>query len=78
MATAKKTARPMLACEICSDRVIAARINEGGEYIETHSKRGYRFVTCSQLLVQRSELLSHRAAAARHAAALLRRRDAKR
>jgi len=39
MATAKKTARPMLACEICSDRVIAARINEGGEYIEIHTSR---------------------------------------
>ena len=29
----------MLACEICSDRVIAARMNEGGEYIEIHTSR---------------------------------------
>src|SRR5262245_11659696 len=35
----KKTARPMLACEVCSDRVIAARVNESGEYVEIHTSR---------------------------------------
>src|SRR5215471_17237792 len=37
--SSKKTARPMLACEICSDRVIAARMNEGGGFIEVHTSR---------------------------------------
>ncbi|HTC91914.1 MAG TPA: hypothetical protein VK699_00495 [Terriglobales bacterium] len=35
----QKTARPMLACEICSDRVIAARANDGGEFVEIHTSR---------------------------------------
>jgi type IV pilus assembly protein PilM len=40
MASGKKTAaRPMLACEICSDRVIAARSNEGGQFVEVHTSR---------------------------------------
>ena len=35
----RKTAHPMLACEICSDRVIAARANDGGEFVEIHTSR---------------------------------------
>jgi type IV pilus assembly protein PilM len=35
----KKTARPMLACEISSDRVIAARANDGGQFVEIHTSR---------------------------------------
>ncbi|HTD24205.1 MAG TPA: hypothetical protein VK738_16220 [Terriglobales bacterium] len=34
-----KNARPTLACEICSDRVVAARVNEGGQHIEIHTSR---------------------------------------
>jgi type IV pilus assembly protein PilM len=40
MATGKsKNSRPTLACEIYGDRVVAARVNEGGQYIEIHTSR---------------------------------------
>lgn len=32
-------ARPRLACEITSDRVIAARVAENGEFVEAHTSR---------------------------------------
>ena len=35
----KKIAHPLLACEICADRVIAARVNDSREFVEIHTSR---------------------------------------
>lgn len=35
----KKSAHPLLACEICSDRVIAARAGQSCEFVEAHTSR---------------------------------------
>src|SRR5581483_9515246 len=35
----QKIARPLLACEICADRIIAARVSESGEFVEVHTSR---------------------------------------
>jgi len=35
----KKPAQPLLACEICSDRVIVARAGQTAEFVEAHTSR---------------------------------------